>query len=144
MGYQEDRKMERLYMPMVIEKLAWLKPRLATVQEDVNHATDLVAEDGRRIAVRVRRHELYARYHADITIRYSRDSVPTEAHKVALDSPYYYYYGFLSDDCSRLCAHRLLLYAPLIRGLKAKHIPHTSPRSFRRGYPVAQPYAPKS
>src|SRR5687768_6813729 len=86
------------YLPacrQIIKEVLGVETKIADWWSDQKRATDLIGENGERIAVRIRGHK-HLRYRNEFTVRLSRPNhAPTEYSKLlASTGPRYIFYGF--------------------------------------------------
>lgn len=117
MGWLDDKKRMDKHIPQIKRYLADLFVREATVSEDQEQATDLLVLEVRplRVACRVRRWRnpnngmcYFNRYGNQFTVRVTRpNGMLTELGKFRAGWGDYMFYGWESEDDSRLCAYHV-------------------------------------
>lgn len=108
MHWQSDKAWSDRFIPEIKRILGECLIGTATDDEDQQQNTDLITlrlPGEVRIACRVRKHAYLARYADEFTLRCSRPSGrATEAHKLLDGWGDYLFYGFATEDESRLAA----------------------------------------
>lgn len=84
--------------------------KIGDEQEDMKECTDLkvLCIDDTRIAVRIRKHEYFEKFHNEATIRLTRTTTETEHEKILSGWGDYFFYGFASEDFSKISYWHIL------------------------------------
>jgi len=100
MSYEQDRKIEDVFAPLIKNILG--QHFIGKIEEaDLEQATDFAIYCVKpfKIAVRLRRFDYFHSFYNEFTIRWSRPSgAKTEIHKIREHLVNYLLYGFLSPD----------------------------------------------
>lgn len=100
-GYSSDRQWSDQFIPRIKRIVGPLLLEPAPIEEDNNHATDLIILNARdrRIACRMRRHGFAEKFPNDFTIRSQRDSGhETELSKIVNGLGDWFFYGHATVD----------------------------------------------
>ena len=110
MSWQRDKRWSDRFLPQIKGILGQHLIGEPPMEEDAERNTDLMVlrMEAVRIGCRVRKHDYYARYPNEFTIRAGRPSgVKTELTKIIEGWGDYFFYGFADQKNERLCAWTL-------------------------------------
>jgi len=113
-NFETNSEFERLHLPYAQKVLDWItnpyqspevpKPKLASLEDDLKHATDIIRA-GDRVGFRVRRKKHRRANGGDFSVRVENKGYETEVHKIRRGCGRYYLYSFSLDDAGGLeCA----------------------------------------
>lgn len=105
-SYETNRSFSDRFIPQVQRELGSIVIGVASRDDDVNRATDLVVlrYGDTRVAVRIRRNEFLYRYGDEFTIRSAIPHGKTELQKILEGWGDYLFYGYADKHADYLCA----------------------------------------
>lgn len=110
LDWQKDKRWSDGLLPEIKQILGLHLIGEPPMEEDAERNTDLIVlrMEAVRIGCRIRRHQYLERYHDEFTIRAGRPSgAKTELTKIIEGWGDYFFYGFASEDGTRLAAWTL-------------------------------------
>lgn len=107
--YSDDRRWSDRFLPEIKGILGRRLIENSSEFEDCNNATDLVFPGKVKIAVRVRKYDVYQKYQKDITVRYStRNGHLSEWYKIMQGKADLMFYAFCNEDETKIIAFSII------------------------------------